>query len=85
MIDQAAVETTEKAGRRGRRCASGASAGGGSPVYGLGLIGAAVYYWRRADSPADRGLALLKALVWPAYLVYEAFAALHRAAEGNGD
>ncbi len=84
MTDQAAVGTTEKTSRRGRRSASGASAGSGSPVYGLGLIGAAVYFWRRADSPAQRGLALAKALVWPAYLVYEAFAALHRR-DGNGD
>jgi hypothetical protein len=32
----------------------------------------------------QRGLALAKAMVWPAYLVYEAFAALHRR-DGNGN
>ncbi len=75
MTDQAAREATEKLSRR--RPSAGANAGNGSAVYGLGLIGAAVYFWRRADSPKARGLALLKAVVWPAFLVYEAFDALH--------
>lgn len=56
----------------------GANAGNGGAVYGLGLVGAAVYFWRRADSPAARGLALGKALVWPAILVYEALDAVRR-------
>ena len=76
MTDQAAVQATEKTNRR--RPPAGTNAGNSNAVYGLGLIGAAVYFWRRAESPAARGLALLKALVWPAYLVYEAFDALHR-------
>ena len=54
--------------------------GGGGAVYGLGLIGALVWYWRHADSPAGRALGVLKAFVWPAFLVYEALEALHRAA-----
>jgi hypothetical protein len=45
-------------------------------VYGLGAIGAIVFYWKRADSGGDRALAVLKGLVWPAFLVYEAFTAL---------
>ncbi len=76
MTDQSAVQATEKPSRR--RPSAGTHAGNGSPVYGLGLVGAAVYFWRRADSPTARGLAVLKALVWPAFLVYEAFEALHR-------
>jgi hypothetical protein len=48
----------------------GTSGGGG--VYGLGMIGAAVYYWQRADSDiGSRVRALGKAFVWPAFVVYE--------------
>jgi hypothetical protein len=45
-------------------------------VYGLGLVGALVWYWRRADGPKGHLLGGLKAFVWPAFLVYEAFKAL---------
>ena len=45
--------------------------GAGSPIYGLGMIGAAVYYWRKADPGAGpHALALGKALVWPAFVVH---------------
>lgn len=50
--------------------------GGGSPVYGLGFIGAAVWFWNQSDDPKERAVGLLKALVWPAYLVHRAFSAL---------
>lgn len=43
-------------------------------VYGLGLIGAAVYFISTAGSFWAGALGLLKAFVWPAFLVYEAFA-----------
>jgi hypothetical protein len=46
-----------------------APAGG---VYGLGLIGAAVYYISQAASFWAGVLGFLKALVWPAFFVYEA-------------
>jgi hypothetical protein len=42
-------------------------------VYGLGLIGAAVYYISTATGFWMGVLGFLKALVWPAFLVYEAF------------
>ena len=57
----------------------GGQPNGGQPVYGLGVIGAWVYYWRTADTNGDRALGILKGLVWPAFLVYEAFSALGRA------
>ena len=44
-----------------------------NPVYGLGLIGAAVYFISKATSFGMGVLGFLKALVWPAFLVYEAF------------
>ena len=42
-------------------------------VYGLGMIGAAVYFISHATTFWFGVLAFLKALVWPAILVYEAF------------
>jgi hypothetical protein len=41
-------------------------------VYGLGMIGAAVYYISVATGFWMGVLGFLKALVWPAFLVYEA-------------
>lgn len=47
-----------------------------SAIYGLGLIGAAIYYISEATGFWMGALGLLKALVWPAFLVYEALKAL---------
>jgi len=47
---------------------------GGAPasaVYGLGFIGAAVYFISHAAGFWIGVLGFLKALVWPAVLVYE--------------
>ena len=45
--------------------------GSSEAVYGLGLIGAWVYYIGRATSPQQRVLGFFKGLFWPAFLVYE--------------
>jgi len=47
-----------------------------SAVYGLGLIGAAIFYISNATTFAIGFLGFLKALVWPAFLVYEALKAV---------
>ena len=44
-----------------------------SAIYGLGLIGAAVYFISHAAGFWMGVLGILKAIVWPAFLVYEAF------------
>lgn len=49
---------------------SGAGAGGGA-VYGLGLIGSAVYYFQQADGFWPVALAIPKAIIWPAIVAYE--------------
>jgi hypothetical protein len=54
---------------------SGAAAGGGA-IYGLGILGALVYYWQQADTFWEYVLALLQGVLWPAFLVYEGFSAL---------
>jgi len=41
-------------------------------VYGLGLIGAAVFYIKGAATVGAGVIGFLKALVWPAFLVYKA-------------
>lgn len=46
--------------------------GGVSARYGFGFLGAAVYYIRAADSFWGGVVGFLKAIVWPAFLVYEA-------------
>ncbi len=47
-----------------------------SAVYGLGFIGAAIYFIAHAANFWHGVLGILKALVWPAYLVYLALKAL---------
>ena len=42
----------------------------GGAVYGLGFIGAAVYYIQHATGFWMGVLGILKAIVWPAILVY---------------
>lgn len=42
-------------------------------VYGLGLIGAAIFFISHATSFWIGVLGVLKAIVWPALLVYEVF------------
>jgi hypothetical protein len=49
---------------------------GGGAVYGLGMIGALAYFLGSAESGRDYVLALAKAVVWPALLVYRAFKVL---------
>ena len=44
-----------------------------SAVYGLGFIGAAVYFIAHATTFWIGVLGFLKAIVWPAFLVYDAF------------
>ncbi|MDD4662113.1 MAG: hypothetical protein PHG24_02425 [Candidatus Pacebacteria bacterium] len=42
-------------------------------IYGLGLIGSAVYFISTATSFWIGALGLLKAFVWPAFIVYYLF------------
>jgi hypothetical protein len=58
----------EKSEKKSRRYTGGDS---GGFVWCLGVIGAAVYYIQHADSFGQGVLGILKALVWPAMLVYK--------------
>lgn len=44
--------------------------GGGNAVYGLGLVGALVYFVGNAATFGDGIIGILKAIVWPAFLIY---------------
>ncbi len=46
------------------------SAAGAGAVYGLGFIGALVYYIQSATSFWDGAYGVFQAIVWPAYFVY---------------
>ncbi|MBI2044239.1 hypothetical protein HYT24_02650 [Candidatus Pacearchaeota archaeon] len=45
--------------------------GSGGAVYGLGFIGAVIYYVSTVTTFWMGVLGILKALVWPAFLAYE--------------
>jgi len=44
--------------------------GGGGALYGLGFIGALVYYLTTAPSLLAGVIGVVKAILWPAFLVY---------------
>lgn len=48
----------------------------GQPIYGMGFIGALVYYLSHATSFWMGAIGILKAIFWPGFLVYEALKAL---------
>jgi hypothetical protein len=54
---------------------TGAAAGGGA-IYGLGIFGAWVYFWQQSDTFWEYVLAIFQGILWPAFMVYEAFSAL---------
>lgn len=48
-----------------------AGAGGAGAVYGLGLVGALVYYWQVSDGLWGHLWGVVEALLWPGFLVYD--------------
>jgi len=42
-------------------------------LYGLGVLGSAIYFISTATSFWMGALGLLKSIVWPVFMVYEAF------------
>jgi hypothetical protein len=54
---------------------AGAAAGGGA-IYGLGVLGAWVFFWQQAETFWQYVFALVQGVLWPAFMVYEVFSAL---------
>jgi hypothetical protein len=48
----------------------------GNALYGLGVLGALVYYWQHADGFWGHVLAIGEGVFWPALMVYDAFSRL---------
>ncbi len=69
------ANTTSQEGQKPRMVRSG---GASDAVYGIGLFGAWVYYFKRATTTQERILAFFKGFVWPAFLVYELFVFLEK-------
>ncbi len=65
-------EKKEKCECKGRF--GGSSCGG---VYGVGFIGAAIYFISNATGFWMGVLGVLKAIVWPGFIVYELLKYLH--------
>lgn len=51
----------------------GGGSGGGGAFLGLGFIGALVYFVQEANGLGEVVVGILKAMVWPAFFVYELF------------
>jgi len=49
----------------------------GGGFYFIGMIGVAVYYIQQVHGFWPIVLAILKAIVWPAFLLYKVFTLLH--------
>jgi hypothetical protein len=76
----AVPETGGKAGIakwKGSGSTKSSPAAGSGAVYGLGIIGALVYFVGTAETRTDCVLAVGKAIVWPAILVHLAFKRLN--------
>jgi hypothetical protein len=71
--DSAPENTTpkKKTWRPRPRPRQNAAPAGGGAVYALGMVGAMVYFFRSAVTGRDYALAIPKAGVWPAILVYK--------------
>jgi hypothetical protein len=50
-----------------RRIRNGASGG----IYGLAFIGAVIYYLQHAATFGEGVIGVLKAIVWPVFLIYK--------------
>ncbi|MBS3088906.1 hypothetical protein J4402_03970 [Candidatus Pacearchaeota archaeon] len=58
---------------KNKSCGKSSCGACGGAVYGLGFLGSAIYYVSTANGFWAGVLGILKAIVWPAFLVYEAF------------
>jgi hypothetical protein len=67
-------ETIAQGNQEVKKCCRNKNKGGAQGAfYGLGLIGAAVYFIQHAQSFTDGLLGILKAIVWPALVAYKFF------------
>jgi hypothetical protein len=60
---------TEQTEQKGQKMQMKFQGGGSDSVYGLGLIGAWIYYIGRATTPQERVQGFFKGIVWPVFVV----------------
>jgi hypothetical protein len=53
-------------------------AGAAGAIYGLGILGAWVWFFQQADTLWQYVWAFFEGILWPAYMVYDVFRILHR-------
>jgi hypothetical protein len=56
-----------------KKCSKGNMGGSSGAIYGLGLIGAAIYFIVHAPTFWIGVLGVIKAIFWPALVVYKVF------------
>jgi hypothetical protein len=54
-----------------------ASTSSGGAVYGLGLLGALVWYWQNADGFWSHVWGIGEAILWPAFVIYDLLQHMH--------
>jgi hypothetical protein len=54
---------------------AGAAAGSGA-IYGLGILGAWVWFWQQADGFWEYVFVFFQGVFWPAFMVHDVFRAL---------
>ena len=67
---------SKKVGKSGKYANIQIGSKGTGPFYFLGFVGSAVYFISTASGFWDGVLGILKSVVWPAFLVFEAFSKL---------
>jgi hypothetical protein len=76
LISRRTPMTTEGPTPRPQTIVKNIYRSGADAVYGLGMIGALIYHIQHATTLAMGLLGVLKAIVWPAMLVYQVLAML---------
>jgi hypothetical protein len=59
------------------KCKGGRNNAGGGAVYCMGFIGAVIYYFQHAANFSEGVVGFLKAMVWPAVLIYKVLGLLN--------
>lgn len=65
------AEIEKKIENKLKKCGSKDTNQGGNAVYALGIVGAFIYFMQAADGFWEVILGVLKALVWPAFVIYK--------------
>lgn len=71
-------ELTEQEGKKEGKSQVNVNAVSSDAVYGIGMIGAWVYYIGLGETPRDKILGFFKGFAWPAFLVYDLLVFLNK-------